>query len=95
MVKPHMSMYQLIKMDIKIFHVKMDIKIFHIYTLIKKFREPDHGCFISHCSFMQRDSWDLSKIENIDKIELEYPMNSNVIQHITPYNLHHLAMIFF
>jgi hypothetical protein len=50
----------------------------HLY-INKKIRELDHGCFISHCSFMQRDSWDLSKIENIDKIELAYPMNSNVI----------------
>jgi hypothetical protein len=45
--------------------------------------------------FMQRDSWDLSKIENIDKIELECPMNSNVIQHITTYNMHQLMMIVF
>jgi hypothetical protein len=44
----------------------------------------DVSSHIAH--FMQRDSWDLSKIENIDKIELEYPMNSNVIQHITPYH---------
>ncbi len=51
---------------------------------------------LSHIAhFMQRDSWDLSKIENIDKIELEYPMNSNVIQHINPYNMHQLTMIFF
>jgi hypothetical protein len=42
----------------------------------------DVSSHIAH--FMQRDSQDVSKIGNIDKIELEYPMNSNVIQYITP-----------
>jgi len=45
--------------------------------------------------FMQRDSWDLSKIEDVDKIKLEYPINSNVIQHITSHNMHQLTRIVF
>jgi hypothetical protein len=64
----------------------------------------DVSSHIAH--FKQRDSWDFSKIENMDKIELEYPMNSNVIQHITPitcinqqhitpYHMHELTMIVF